>query len=132
MKRIVSLTIGLIILAILGVLGYKFFFDCEEYVTSFDKYFTLEKFDYAKVNDEAIVKLLNIKDNRCLEETCEREGEFEVQLLVINDMRISYVTLGMLSGHKKNVKTSKKTGYDIELIRVDEDKATLKLIEQEK
>jgi len=39
---------------------------------------------YVKIEDEAIVKLIKIEDNRCLEESCEREGQLLVKVLVLN------------------------------------------------
>lgn len=117
------IVIALIGLIIFGV--YKFFFDCEKTEVDFERLFVLnEPMDYAVVGEEAIVKLLKVEDNRCLEENCEREGQQEVKLIVMNDMKITYVTLGTLSESKKEIE---KLNYLIELDNVEGEKVTLKL-----
>ena len=65
MKKIRRILVGVIILGLLGFGIYKFFIDVEKYNTTYDKYFTLEEMDYAVVEDDVIVKLINIKDDRC-------------------------------------------------------------------
>lgn len=124
MKKIIKFIITISILILIGYGVYKFFFDCKRVNTEFDRNFILEEMDYAKIDKEAVVKLLDIKDSRCLEENCEREGQFEIKLLVLNDMRMSYVTLGSLSESAKDIE---KLGYSIELIEASENEVTLKL-----
>lgn len=125
MKRLLNFIIGIALIGLIVFGVYKFFFDCEKTEVSFERLFVLNKpMDYAIVGEEAIVKLLKVDDNRCLEETCERVGQQEVKLLVLNDMKITYVTLGTLSESKKEIE---KLNYLIELDSVEGEKVTLKL-----
>lgn len=126
MKKIINWIIALFIIGLIIWGIYKVFFDCEKTNTYFGRNFVLEKFDYAKVEEEAIVKLLGIDDNRCKEENCERTGEYVAKILVVNDHRISYVKLGTLSEPRKYIE---KMGYTIEVLEVTEDgKVTLNLV----
>ncbi len=123
MIRLIKFIILMGVLIFIGFCGYKFFFDCNEKVTDFGKYFVLEGYDYAKVGDILTVKLLKIEDNRCLEESCEREGQFVVKFLVKDDRHIAIEKLGSLSESKKDL-TDHKLNYSIELIETDGKSAT--------
>ena len=83
--------------------------------------------DYAVVGEEVVVKLLNIKDDRCLDVSCEREGQYLVKVFIINNNKFTIVDLGTLEPTK--VKIDKLSlEYTIELIEVEDGKtATLKL-----
>lgn len=130
MKKIISLGIGLSIVVLLCYGGYKFFFDCKKSDGEFDRIFILENpMDYVKIEKEAVVKLIKVEDDRCLEETCEREGQILVKALVLNDNRISYVSLGTLSESKQEIE---KLGYIIELDSVNENGVYMKLSKVEK
>lgn len=124
MKKLINFIISILIILAIVYGIYKFFIDCERINTNFDRNFILSKMDYASIDDEAIVKLLDIEDNRCLEDTCEREGQLVVKLLVLNDMRVSYITLGTLSESNKDIE---KLKYSIELVEASESFATIKL-----
>lgn len=124
MKHIKRIIILLVVIA-LGYGVYRIFFACNKYSVDFKQNFTLEVFDQAKVNHEAYVKLIGIKDNRCKEENCIHEGQIEYTLVVVNNMRMQFVTLKTLE--TQNV-TIKKTDYVLELIEgIDEKKATFRL-----
>ncbi len=128
MKKIRRILVGVIILGLLGFGIYKFFIDVEKYNTTYDKYFTLEEMDYAVVDDEVIVKLINIKDDRCLDVSCDREGQFIVKLLLINQHKFTFVDLGTLE--PTLVELDKiSLEYTLELIRVNDDgkSATLRI-----
>ena len=128
MKKIRRILVGVIILGLLGFGIYKFFIDVEKYNTTYDKYFTLEEMDYAVVDDEVIVKLINIKDDRCLDVSCDREGQFNVKLLLINQHKFTFVDLGTLE--PTLVELDKiSLEYTLELIRVNDDgkSATLRI-----
>ena len=128
MKKIRRILVGVIILGLLGFGIYKFFIDVEKYNTTYDKYFTLEEMDYAVVDDEVIVKLINIKDDRCLDVSCDREGQFKVKLLLINQHKFTLVDLGTLE--PTLVELDKiSLEYTLELIRINDDgkSATLRI-----
>lgn len=119
----------LIVFIFLGYLIYDFFFNCERNITFFDQNFTLSIKDYAKVDDEAYVKLLKVNDYRCKEENCDREGQIEYKLIVLNDMRVRFVTLSTLETPSVKIE---KTDYILKLIEgIDETKATFALVKDE-
>ena len=119
MKKAIRIITGLIIVGLLVFGVYKIFIDCERTNTFYDKYFTLDEMDYAVIEDELIVKLLDIKDDRC-----EREGQFLVRLVVLNDAKFAYVELGTLE--PVSVKLDEiSLEYTLNLIRVDDSGATL-------
>ena len=124
MKKFIWIIGWVVVLGLLGFGIYKFFIDCEKVNTYFDRYFTLDEMDYAVVEDAVTVKLLDIKDDRCLEESCEREGQFLVRLVVLNDAKFAYVELGTLE--PVSVKLDEiSLEYTLNLIRVDDSGATL-------
>lgn len=128
MKKVIWNISAIILLAALLFGIYKFFFDCHRYISHFDREFTLEVNDYAKIADEAYVKLLSIKKNECQEKAgCEREGQTVAKLLVVNHHRITYVSLGTLADKEKELT---KLKYKIRLVKIKEGKATLKLSEE--
>ncbi|MEG1505883.1 MAG: hypothetical protein RR478_00120 [Bacilli bacterium] len=129
MKKIFKLIIGVVILIILSYGIYVFFIDCKETKVDFGKTFTLERFDYAKIGDEAIVKVLKIVDNRCKDKSCKVDGQYEVKLIVMNDRRMKFVELGSLS---KSEMELGKLKYIVKLKEVDDGKnATLVLEKME-
>lgn len=99
-----------------GIYVYNFFYGGEKVYSYFDRDFTLKVGDYAKVNDEVYVKLEKITDNRCKEETCEREGQQVAQVMVINDHRIRRLELGTLAEYKQKIE---KTDYTIILKEIN-------------
>ena len=124
MKKAIRIITGLVIVGLLIFGIYKVFIDCERTNTFYDKYFTLDEMDYAVLEDELIVKLLDIKDNRCLDADCDREGQYLVKLLVLNEAKIAYVELGTLE--PTSFKLEKiSLEYTLNLIRVDENGSTL-------
>ena len=124
MKKLIGIISGVVILGLLGFGIYKIFIDCERTNTTYDKYFTLNEMDYAVIDDELNVKVLDIKDNRCKGDDCEREGQYLVRLLVYNDAKIAYVELGTLDPLSVNI-DKLSLEYTVNLIRVDEKGATL-------
>lgn len=117
MKKFIWIIGWVVVLGLLGFGIYKFFIDCEKVNTYFDRYFTLDEMDYAVVEDAVTVKLLDIKDD-------ENEGQYIVKLLVLNDAKIAYVELGSID--PLSVEIDKlNLEYIINLIRVDDDGATL-------
>ena len=119
MKKIIGIITGVLILIILGVFVYRVFIDCEKVTTSYERYFTLSEMDYAVIDDNLVVKLLDIKDDK-------DKGQTIVKLLVINESKIAYVELGSVD--PKRVFTEKLTlEYTINLIRIDDDGATLEV-----
>ena len=124
----VFLIIGIIVAILYG--GYKIIFDCKEVNVPFKQEFTLEPLDYAKVGNEAIVKLIKIEDYRCLEPECDGEGEFEYKVLVINDHKFSYLTMGSVATTKRDIE---KLGYTLSVENADsENSVTMKLVRMEK
>lgn len=115
---------GLVIIGLIIFGIYKVFIDCEKTNTFYNKYFTLQEMDYAVIEDELIVKLLDIKDNRCLESDCEREGQYVVKLIVVNDAKFAYVELGTLEPTSVTI-DKLSLEYKIDLIDVDDEGATL-------
>lgn len=128
MKKLIKGLISLAIIAAIVFGVYKVFFDCEKYVSHFDTTFTLEKMDYASLDEEAIVKLMGIDDNRCNGDDCEKEGEIVAKVLVINDHHFSYVKLGSLAESKVYLED---LDYTIELIEASNDKVKLKLLKND-
>lgn len=127
--KLISKILSLVIIALLIFGIYKFFFDCEHFYVQFNEEFTLSLLDYAKVEDEAYVKLLKINDHSEINENGDREGQIEYKLLVVNDMRINYVTLSTLENKEENIN---KTKYTLKLINgIDNTKATFKLLKKE-
>lgn len=125
MKKGIKILVIILIVIAIGYGIYKLFIDCERVITFYDREFVLETMDYAKIENEAIVKLIGIDDNRCKEESCEREGEMVAKVFVINDHHMSYVKLGTLAETSQDLK---KLGIMIELIEIDKDnKVTLKV-----
>lgn len=130
MKKIRSWLVAIVVIGLISFGVYKVFFDCEHLYTHFEREFTLGIMDYATVDEEVIVKLMGIDDNRCLKEDCEHEGDMVAKVLVINNHRVSYVKLDNLVDTTKDLT---KIGYMIELIEInDEKKVTLKLTKLEK
>lgn len=130
--KLVKKLIILLIIILLGLGIYKFFFACEKIIIDFNQDFTLAVLDYAKVSDEAYVKLLKINDQRCLEENCERKGQIEYKLVVLNDMRVQFVTLRTLDPTSVEIN---KTNYVLELTDgtdPEKGKFKLNLIEEKK
>ena len=121
--KVIKFIIGIGILGFISFCGYKFFFACNNFVSDFNHYFVLEGYDWAKVGDEVTVKLLKIIDDRCLEESCEREGQFIVKFLIKDDRHIAIEKLGTLSESKKDL-SKHKLNYTIELIETDGKTAT--------
>lgn len=134
MKSLVKSLIKLFIVMgiIVGLLygGYKIIFDCKAVYVPFGQEFTLEKLDYAKVGDEAIVKLMKIEDFHCKDPGCEGEGEYEYKVLVINVHKLSYVKLGSVATTKRDIE---KLGYTLSVENADNEKSvTMKLVRMEK
>ena len=104
LKKLISLiiTIALIFAIVYGV---KYvFIDAEKVELDYNRIFTLGAMDYAKIGDETTVKLLQIKDNRCLEKSCKREGQFLYKLLVYDNHKFEYVELGSIVDTSKDLK----------------------------
>ena len=88
-------------------------------------YLVLDSLDkWPKEKKVLLLQLLDIKDNRCLDADCDREGQYLVKLLVLNEAKIAYVELGTLE--PTSFKLEKiSLEYTLNLIRVDENGATL-------
>ena len=131
MKKLIKIIITIAVLAgiVFGI--YKVFFDCKGMNIPFKQEFTLKTFDYAKVGDEAIVKLMRIEDFRCKDnEDCKGDGELEYKIIVINDHKIAYVKLGSVANTKRDIE---KLGYRLSFINAEsDDSVTLKLVRLEK
>ena len=130
MKKKIGLIIGLIILIVLGIFIYKFFIDCNKITTTFNRLFTLQKLDYAVIEDEVIIKLLDIEDNHCYDPECQNEGQYVVKLLVLNDHHLAYVELGTLTPLSVTI-DKLKLEYTINLDSADENGATLSVVSNE-
>ena len=103
MKRLFSLIITIALIFAISYGVYFVFIDCKKVETSYDRIFTLGEMDYAKVSDNITVKLLQIKDNRCLEKSCEREGQFLYKILVYDKHKFAYVELGSIVDTSKDL-----------------------------
>ena len=130
MKKIVNIIVVLIILGAIGFGIYKLFIDGEELNSFYDREVTLNVWDQVNVSDAVTVKLISIKDERCLDESCEREGQFLAKFLVFNSKKVTYIELGELE--PKEITIDKLSlEYNIELVDVSDDgkSATIKVNE---
>lgn len=130
LKKFKKLIILFVILIGLVYFINKVFIDCEKINTILDREFTLEKMDYASVDDSdetLIVKLWDIKDERCKNEDCNKNNDLEAKLVVLNGKHLSYITLS--ENTERSIKiTKKKMEYNIELVSITEDgKVTLRV-----
>ncbi len=124
--KIIKRLIWLVLIVVLGLIVYRVVFDVEKYNVLVNQEFTLKLYDYAKLDDTTI-KLIKIKDERCKEENCDREGQMEYKLLVMNDMRFNIVTLKTLEEPDKKIE---KTDYTIHWLEDKSDSATFKITEK--
>ncbi len=130
MKKIVNIIVVLIILGAIGFGIYKLFIDGEKLNSFYDREVTLNVWDQVNVSDAVTVKLISIKDERCLDESCEREGQFLAKFLVFNSKKVTYIELGELE--PKEITIDKLSlEYNIELVDVSDDgkSATIKVNE---
>ena len=130
MKKIVNIIVVLIILGAIGFGIYKLFIDGEKLNSFYDREVTLNLWDQVNVSDAVTVKLISIKDERCLDESCEREGQFLAKFLVFNSKKVTYIELGELE--PKEITIDKLSlEYNIELVDVSDDgkSATIKVNE---
>lgn len=130
MKKIVNIIVVLIILGAIGFGIYKLFIDGEKLNSFYDREVTLNVWDQVNVSDAVTVKLISIKDERCLDESCEREGQFLAKFLVFNSKKVTYIELGELE--PKEITIDKLSlEYKIELVDVSDDgkSATIKVNE---
>lgn len=130
MKKIVNIIVVLIILGAIGFGIYKLFIDGEKLNSFYDREVTLNVWDQVNVSDAVTVKLISIKDERCLDESCEREGQFLANFLVFNSKKVTYIELGELE--PKEITIDKLSlEYKIELVDVSDDgkSATIKVNE---
>ena len=120
MKKIVNIIVVLIILGAIGFGIYKLFIDGEKLNSFYDREVTLNVWDQVNVSDAVTVKLISIKDERCLDESCEREGQFLAKFLVFNSKKVTYIELGELE--PKEITIDKLSlEYNIELVDVSDD-----------
>lgn len=125
MKKGIKWVIAISILVLCGYLFYNYWHG-EHKTSHFDRNITLKLKDSVNIEDEAYIKLMKIKDNRCKKETCEREGEIVAEFIVANDRHIKYVKLGTLANTNEDLE---KLGYNIELVEVKSlDEVIVKLI----
>ncbi len=124
MKIVKKLLTVVIVLGLVYFL-YLFFYKINKVTVDFDQAFTLKMFDQAKVKDQITFKLIRSIDNRCLDKSCEREGQIVYKVLALTDKRIEYLTIS--SVEKPNVEI-KKTDYVLTLVEAKNAKeATFKL-----
>jgi hypothetical protein len=117
MKKIIGAIITILILALIGWFVYYFFIDCEKFDFEYERHFTLTKMDYAVINDEVTIKLINIKDETYVDSDGTKSGEIVYKLIVKDDYRMKFVTLGSFSNP---VVKPEKMDYEITLIKMDE------------
>ena len=130
MKKLINIVITLVIIGLIGFGIYKLFIDGEKLNSFFDREITLNIWDQVNVSDAVTVKLISIKDERCLKSDCLREGQFTVKFLVFNNKKITYIELGELDPQRITIdKISLE--FKIELIDVSDDgkSATIKVNE---
>ena len=130
MKKLINIVITLVIIGLIGFGIYKLFIDGEKLNSFFDREITLNIWDQVNVSDAVTVKLISIKDERCLESDCLREGQFTAKFLVFNSKKITYIELGELDPQRITIdKISLE--FKIELIDVSDDgkSATIKVNE---
>ena len=130
MKKVINIILWIIVIGAIGFGIYKLFIDGEKLNSFFDREITLNIWDQVNVSDAVTVKLISIKDERCLESDCLREGQFTAKFLVFNNKKITYIELGELDPKKITIdKISLE--YKIELIDVSADgsSATIKVNE---
>lgn len=120
MKKIVNIVVTLAIIGLIGFGIYKLFIDGERLNSFFDREVTLEVWDQVSVSDEVTIKLIKVKDDRCMEETCEREGQFLANFLVFNSKKIAYIELGELEPSELTI-DKLSLEYKIELVDVSDD-----------
>ena len=128
MKKIINIVVTLAIIGLIGFGIYKLFIDGERLNSFFDREVTLEVWDQVSVSDEVTIKLIKVKDDRCMEETCEREGQFLANFLVFNSKKIAYIELGELEPIELTI-DKLSLEYKIELVDVSDDgkSATIKV-----
>lgn len=128
MKKIINFLLTLVILGLVGFGIYKIFFDGEKLNSFFDREVTLNVWDQVTVSNEVTVKLISIKDNRCKEEDCDREGQFVAKLLVFNSKKMAYIEVGSLDPEPTKI-DKLSIEYVIELTNVSDDgkSATIKV-----
>ena len=89
MKKIINIIVTLVIIGLIGFGIYKLFIDGEKLNSFYDREVTLNIWDQVNIADSVTVKLISIKDDRCLEDTCEREGQFLARFLVFNSKKVA-------------------------------------------
>lgn len=133
MKKVINIILWIIVIGAIGFGIYKLFIDGEKLNSFFDREVTLNIWDQVNVADSVTVKLISIKDDRCLEDTCEREGQFLAKFLVFNNKKVAYIELGELEPKELTI-DKLSLEYKIELVDVSDDglSATIKVNEGEK
>lgn len=130
MKKIINIIVILIFLGALGFGIYKLFIDGEKLNGFYNREVTLNIWDQVNIADAVTVKLISIKDDRCLDEACEREGQFLAKFLVFNSKKAAYIELGELEPTELTI-DKLSLEYKIELIDISDDglSATIKVNE---
>lgn len=127
--KLVKWLIGVCVIFVILFGIYEVFINCEKVNSHFGNIITLQKMDQANIEDEAFIKLIGIDDNRCKDDSCEREGELVAKLIVLNNHRISYVKLGTLA---ETTAELDKMDYKIELLDIENEEVKVKLTKIEK
>lgn len=110
----------------LGVYVYNFFNEGESITEHLNRKFTLSVGDIAKIEDEVYIKLIDIKDERCKESDCEREGQKVAKVVTIKNPYIRIVEIGSLTQEEINIK---KSDYTLRMLSISEDdKATFEVL----
>lgn len=120
LKRLISL----VIICVLVYASYVVFFNCKKVTTLYNRFFTLENYDYAKVSDDTYVKLLGVSKKKRKD-----DSEFRrIRVFVINNHAFSYTYLDEDGTTEKDLK---KLEAALKLIEIDDDdKVTLELIKK--
>lgn len=130
MKLKIGWFIIVVLFISLGIYVYNFFNGGNNVREHLNREFVLKVGDIAHINEEVYIKLVEVKDERCKEDDCEREGQKVAKLVTIKNPYIRVVEIGSLTQEEIVIKRS---DYKLKLITISEDdEVTLKVVGKEK
>lgn len=129
MKLRIGWLVVVVLFISLGIYVYNFFNEGSSIREHLNREFVLSVGDIAHINDEVYIKLVEVKDERCKEENCEREGQKVAKLVTIKNPYIRVVEIGSLTQEEIVIKRS---DYKLKLISISENnEVTLEVVGKE-
>lgn len=129
MKLRIGWLVVVVLFISLGIYVYNFFNEGNTVREHLNREFVLSVGDIAHINDEVYIKLVEVKDERCKEDDCEREGQKVAKLVTIKNPYIRVVEIGSLTQEEITIKRS---NYKLKLISISEDnEVTLEVVGKE-